>query len=47
MARYAGANARAVVAWAVIAPIAAAVLYLVLRPILARFSRPGPPGERA
>ena len=30
---YAGANARAVVAWAVVAPVAALALYAVLRPV--------------
>jgi len=34
--RYAGANARAVAAWALVAVPAAIVLHLVLRPLLAR-----------
>jgi len=38
IAAYAGANARAVVAWAVIAPVAALAVYAVLRSVLARAS---------
>ncbi|MGC3999200.1 MAG: DUF2062 domain-containing protein [Anaeromyxobacter sp.] len=40
LARYAGANARAAVAWAVVAPLAAGVLYLVLWAVLAWARRP-------
>jgi uncharacterized protein (DUF2062 family) len=36
LARYGWANLRAVAAWALVAPIGAAALYLVLRPVLAR-----------
>ncbi len=38
--RYAGANARAMLAWAVIAPLATWVLYLVFRRLLARLPLP-------
>lgn len=36
MVHYAGANLRAVVAWAVLAPLVAGVLFVVLRPVLRR-----------
>ena len=40
VAAYAGANLRAVVAWALVAPVAAAALRLALRPLLARLRLP-------
>jgi uncharacterized protein (DUF2062 family) len=40
IAAYAGANLRAVVAWAIAAPFAALALRLVLRPLLARLRLP-------
>lgn len=40
VASYAGANARAVVAWAVVAPVAALALRHALRPLLARLRLP-------
>jgi uncharacterized protein (DUF2062 family) len=40
IATYAGANLRAVVAWALVAPVAAAALRLALRPLLARLRLP-------
>lgn len=38
--KYAGANLRAVVAWLVLAPLATWLLYLLLRPLLARLPIP-------
>ena len=40
LAHYAGANLRAVAAWALIAPLVAGVLFVVLQPLLRRV-RPG------
>lgn len=40
LAHYAGANARAVAVWAVLAPLAGTLLFFVLRPVLRRV-RPG------
>ncbi|MDP1828749.1 MAG: DUF2062 domain-containing protein [Archangium sp.] len=42
LAHYAGANVRAVIAWAVLAPFVGVALYLLLRPVLRRV-RPTPP----
>jgi uncharacterized protein (DUF2062 family) len=39
IATYAGANLRALAAWALVAPLAALVLYVALRPVLARVRR--------
>jgi hypothetical protein len=36
IARYGWANLRAIVAWALVAPVVAAVTYAVARPVLAR-----------
>jgi uncharacterized protein (DUF2062 family) len=41
MARYLGANLRAVAAWAALAPLLAAALFLPLRLVLARLPVPG------
>ncbi|MBK9517559.1 MAG: DUF2062 domain-containing protein [Anaeromyxobacter sp.] len=46
VARYAGANLRAVVAWALAAPAAFGLAFLALRPILARLPLPAPSPER-
>jgi uncharacterized protein (DUF2062 family) len=50
--RYAGANARAMAAWLLVAPLATWLLYLALRPLLSRLPIPRkepavdpPPGE--
>jgi uncharacterized protein (DUF2062 family) len=47
--KYAGANVRAVVAWLVLAPLATWLLYLLLRPLLARLPIPRaePPAEKS
>lgn len=41
VATWAGANLRAVVAWAIVAPLAALLLRLALRPLLARLAPAG------
>ena len=46
VARYATANLRALAAWALLAPVGAAVLYAALRPLLARLPRPAPAEDR-
>lgn len=46
VARYAGANLRAVAAWALAAPAAFGLAFLALRPILARLPLPAPSPER-
>jgi len=38
--KYAEANARAMVAWVALAPLATWILFLVLRPVLARLPIP-------
>ena len=40
MVHYAGANLRAVAAWAVVAPLVAALLYVMLKPLLRRVTPP-------
>lgn len=42
MLRYLGANLRAVAAWALLAPLAAAALHLAFRALLARLPLPAP-----
>jgi len=40
LVRYLGVTARALVAWGLVAPLAAALLFVALRPLLARLPRP-------